>query len=208
MVNGILPTPDPFHASGICRFCGPRRVATDLRRVAPDHAHRSLHLGGGDRISDLPVEGRPCPMPRAATRRHCSRWVLVPRKKRFGTRLPGVGAERACPRCRRMAGQAGASRIALGNSWKTKVHVNLNECDTFQSGSGSRGSGTLPTGAAGTAAAPHAVHSTSLIFTVRPSATDFSAASASARALRPSSPEGDALPLPETAAMKAAISAA
>jgi len=46
------------------------------------------------------------------------------------------------------------------------------------------------------------------IFTERPSATDFRAASAKASAVNPSSPEGAAAVPAETDAMKAAISAA
>lgn len=49
---------------------------------------------------------------------------------------------------------------------------------------------------------------TSAIFTTRPSATDFTAASASASAISPSSPVGSALPVPAIAAMNVAISAA
>ena len=49
---------------------------------------------------------------------------------------------------------------------------------------------------------------TSLTFTARPSFTDFTAASASASAVRPSSPLGDAFALPPIASMKAAISVA
>lgn len=49
---------------------------------------------------------------------------------------------------------------------------------------------------------------TSAIFTTRPSATDLTAASASASAISPSSPVGSALPVPAIAAMKVAISAA
>ena len=51
-------------------------------------------------------------------------------------------------------------------------------------------------------------HITSDIFTTRPSATDFTAASARASAISPSSPVGSALPVPFSAAMKVAISAA
>ncbi len=49
---------------------------------------------------------------------------------------------------------------------------------------------------------------TSATVTTRFSATDFTAASASASAISPSSPVGPALPLPASAAMKVAISAA
>lgn len=49
---------------------------------------------------------------------------------------------------------------------------------------------------------------TSVTITTRFSTTDFTAASASASAISPSSPVGSALPLPDSAAMKVAISAA
>jgi hypothetical protein len=55
---------------------------------------------------------------------------------------------------------------------------------------------------------PDRCQRTSAIFTTRPSATDFTAASASASAISPSSPVGSALPVPAIAAMNVAISAA
>lgn len=55
---------------------------------------------------------------------------------------------------------------------------------------------------------PDRCQRTSAIFTTRPSATDLTAASASASAISPSSPVGSALPVPAIAAMNVAISAA
>ena len=67
---------------------------------------------GRDRISSHPVDDCPRPMPRAARRRHCSGEAGCSGKAVRDA--PAWGGRGNAP----ARGQAGASRIALGNSWK------------------------------------------------------------------------------------------